>query len=444
MLYRSWKLLATALAALLLLAACSQPELFRYEGIGSLDGTETLGPPGIAIADGTAIVSAGVGLSAAQPGTIDITVPAGATVNQVLLYWSGLENAGGAGDDTATVNGSEVTGLLIGGPTPWFLDQPANFHNSAYRADITALGLIGPGANALTVGGLDFDTTYGAGVMVIISDGTNPGQVSVLDGLDLAFVLFDPPVKSTVQQTFSFDAASVDRTATLSMFFGSVKGAASGSGPLRPNSIEVITGGVTTVFSDELDSNDGEEWDTFVKDITIPAGATELSVQVFSRDDNMTGALEASLAWVTAGLSVPDEPGVGDGEGCTPGYWRQDQHFDSWADAGFDPSDLFSDVFGRTITVKSNAGARGRAGDVTDPDLLHAVWAQGGNINALARHAVAALLNAASPNVSYAFTTAEVIGIVQNAIDSGDSSLIEAAKDQLEAENGDDTVCPLN
>ena len=32
------------------------------------------------------------------------------------------------------------------------------------------------------------------------------------------------------------------------------------------------------------------------------------------------------------------------GEGCTPGYWKQSQHFDSYP-AGYSPDDLFDDYF---------------------------------------------------------------------------------------------------
>ena len=63
------------------------------------DGTETLGTPSIAIASGSGIVAAGTGM-VDQPGTIDIAVPAGATVNQVLLYWEGQMSTDVAGDDT--------------------------------------------------------------------------------------------------------------------------------------------------------------------------------------------------------------------------------------------------------------------------------------------------------------------------------------------------------
>ena len=52
------------------------------------EGTETLGPASITIASGTGIVAAGTGMKT-QPGTISVDVPTGASVNQVLLYWSG-------------------------------------------------------------------------------------------------------------------------------------------------------------------------------------------------------------------------------------------------------------------------------------------------------------------------------------------------------------------
>lgn len=111
-------------------------------------------------------------------------------------------------------------------------------------------------------------------------------------------------------------------------------------------------------------------------------------------------------------LDIPPPPGGG--EGCTPGFWRQSQHFQYWT--GFDPSDLYADVFGVD-----------RAGN-----LLENVTARGGGANALARHAVAALLNAASAEVDYDLSIAEIIAGVQAAYDSGD---FESFKNVLEGFN---------
>jgi hypothetical protein len=115
------------------------------------------------------------------------------------------------------------------------------------------------------------------------------------------------------------------------------------------------------------------------------------------------------------------------GEGCTPGYWRQSHHFDSWVATGFDPDQTVLSAFGEV-----------------DPriDALALKWAvrlRGGDLNALMRHAVAALLNAAHPEVSYAMSSADVIAAVQAAVSSGE---IEATKDALAAEN--EMGCPLN
>ncbi|MEZ4673619.1 MAG: hypothetical protein R2932_05155 [Caldilineaceae bacterium] len=137
--------------------------------IALADGTETLGPPSLTVASGTGIVAAGTGL-VTQPGTINITVPAGATVKQVLLYWEGQMATNISGDDTIRLNGTtNVTGKLIGGSTLFF----SGAFSSAFRADITDLNLIGAGANTLTVDSLTFTrVSNGAGILVIYDDGT--------------------------------------------------------------------------------------------------------------------------------------------------------------------------------------------------------------------------------------------------------------------------------
>ena len=119
-------------------------------------------------------------------------------------------------------------------------------------------------------------------------------------------------------------------------------------------------------------------------------------------------------------VDIVAKPG---GEGCTPGFWKQDQHFDSWV--GFSPNQSFEAVFG--VSVPGT------------PSLLDALNSGGGGINALMRHAVAALLNASNPDVDSDFTTAEVIALVQEAFATGD---FERIKDILAAAN--EQGCPLN
>ena len=156
------------------------------------------------------------------------------------------------------------------------------------------------------------------------------------------------------------------------------------------------------------------------------------TIRVWDLDDTFQDAapIEGSVTLVPGhgkvvvfhnrALLPPPPPPTG-GEGCTPGYWRQPQHYDNWV--GYAPSDIFSDVFG------------------VGPDLAlgDAVELGKGGQSALVRHAVAALLNAASPDVSYALTEAEIIDLVQQAFDSGD---FEAAKDLLDELNN--SGCGLN
>jgi len=110
-------------------------------------------------------------------------------------------------------------------------------------------------------------------------------------------------------------------------------------------------------------------------------------------------------------------------QGCTPGYWKQSQHFDSWP-APYTPTTLFSAVFA----------------DAFPGMTLNEVLSQGGGgLNALGRATVAALLNSASGSVNYGATPSDIINAFNAAFASGD---YEALKDQFDAANN--RGCPLN
>ena len=102
----------------------------------------------------------------------------------------------------------------------------------------------------------------------------------------------------------------------------------------------------------------------------------------------------------------PPPPGCEEGgDGCTPGFWKQPHHLQFWCDA-YSPEDHVDDVFGVTSTG--------------NPTLLKALSTGGGGEIAFLRHAVAALLNSCHDEVDYAFSTATVIEMVQDAYESGD------------------------
>jgi hypothetical protein len=128
-------------------------------------------------------------------------------------------------------------------------------------------------------------------------------------------------------------------------------------------------------------------------------------------------------------------------QGCGPGFWKQEQHVDFWVDVN--PDDSFSNVFGVEIEVKfKEKGTKGKPSLLNDPTLIQALRAKGGKVNALARQAVAALLNAESPDVDYALSPGEVVLLFQIAFDSTDPSAIETQKDNFETLNK--LGCPLN
>ena len=300
---------------MVLLTFASQPIAVRA------DGVETLGRPiGVTIASGSGIVAAGTGLFT-QPGTISLTVPIGATVKQVILYWEGESDQSNLGSDTISLSGNPVIGTLIGTS-----GRRGGSEQITFRADITDLDLVGPGSTTLLVSGLDFDSpscspcvNNGAGVLVIFDDGSGTAEIEIRDGHDHAYLNtstggpFD--LRFTDPQTFTFDPAAVDRTATLVLFVADVERTGPGGQP-RPNALVYAIGGVTTELNNAFTQSDGPEWDALTLEIAIPVGASTLEVKVLSGLSGGSGASPESINWVVAALAM--EPGPGNTASPTP------------------------------------------------------------------------------------------------------------------------------
>ena len=290
----------TPVAAVLTLL-CAGLAVLGWQPMAAADGQpDTLGPPSIPIAEGSGVATGGTGMHGDQTNTsITVNVPAGATVKQVLLYWEGHFNTGGP-DDTIVIAGQTVTGTEIGGPpTLFFADVKA----TTYRADITSLNLVSPGANTLPVSGLEFSyRSNGAGILVIYDDGTDT-IIQLRDGSDLAYHKFAAPLDTTVPQTFEFAASPAPRQATLDLFAASVADDA-----VRPNVVDVTVSGTTTRFPNVFFSSAGPEFDVARITVNVPAGATSLTVQALSADVNATGHDPASFDWIAAILTIPPPP----------------------------------------------------------------------------------------------------------------------------------------
>ena len=408
------------------------------------DGTEALGPASIDIAAGSDVTIAGTGLLDGQPGSIDIEV-AGA-VEQVILYWEGSTTVAAlhTATDALTLNGAfGIVGDRIGGVT----ELSAGFWTATYRADITDLGLIVPGANSITIEGMDFDQrNNGAGLLVITDDGVTTADLDVRDGNDFAFINRPVPLNGTAEVEYTFDPAGMDRIATVDMMVSSVALEGPGGGFGRPSVIRIsVDGSVVLELVDQLANSDGPEWDSISPEVTVPAGATSVSAQIFSEDagGEFAGNLEASLVWVASGLTLvtpelPDggaccfddgtcQEGLepyececfggtyqGDGtlcadvdctpeEGCHPRFWKRYCNLSLWPEP-YEAHTPFGDVFVDAFPGKN---------------LRQVVRRRGWGIRALGRETVAALLNAASPDVNYPYTEDEVINMFNDAYECG-------------------------
>jgi hypothetical protein len=138
---------------------------------------------------------------------------------------------------------------------------------------------------------------------------------------------------------------------------------------------------------------------------------------------------------------------VCDVEGCTPGYWKN--HPQAWALCTNPSFNSETTNFFTTFGITDHRGLG--AGD-QNYTLMDALNQEGGGYNALARHAVAALLNACHPGVDYKYTTQQIISAVAAAFNSGVTgqktigtstySSVEGLKNLLVAAN--EEGCPLN
>lgn len=103
-------------------------------------------------------------------------------------------------------------------------------------------------------------------------------------------------------------------------------------------------------------------------------------------------------------------------QGCSHGYWKN--HPASWPATGYSLSADFDTVFG------VNAFTPNRT-------LLKALQSGGGGVNNLGRQGVAALLDAAHPNVDFPLTPAQVIQAVRNAVLSNNAGPVASQLDVL-------------
>ena len=171
--------------------------------------------------------------------------------------------------------------------------------------------------------------------------------------------------------------------------------------------------------------------------ISVPMGASLTGIQVEDATYSYAGTTTTLLGVTSTAQTDPATGLLGNeratritfsyeaetmgGEGCTPGYWKQSQHFSDWT--GYTPNQAFSSVFEDAFPGMT---------------LVQVAAQGGGGLKALGRHTVAALLNAASGGVDFGMTTTEVINAFNAVYPGGD---YETLKDVLAGLN--EAGCPL-
>ena len=169
--------------------------------------------------------------------------------------------------------------------------------------------------------------------------------------------------------------------------------------------IELFNGLVLLTTIDLPESPEIEDGDTAVVPINV-SGVTLMRVNL--NESGSVDAIEFSAERVELG-------------GCTPGFWSQrGLRAGYWLATGYAPADSYNTVFGigSPISLYSALTARGNAAG-----------------QALLRHSVAALLNAAHPDINFPFSEAEVIALTQAAWADGRRNVINSLKDTFDDAN---------
>ncbi len=133
----------------------------------------------------------------------------------------------------------------------------------------------------------------------------------------------------------------------------------------------------------------------------------------------------ATLAMIgVCGQSMATVPVVVEYEGLTPGYWKN--HTEDWV--GYATDDLVGGVFACVPDPLADA-------TLLEALKFHGGAKQAGAQRILLRAAVAALLNAACPEIDYPTFEAGIISAVNAAIESDDREAMLELKDRLDEYN---------
>ena len=181
--------------------------------------------------------------------------------------------------------------------------------------------------------------------------------------------------------------------------------------------------------------------------ITVPACA-ETGVDYFINNlvsvEGFCAADGTSIGTQTADADCTYSCDPVGGEGCTPGFWKNNP--DCWCDS-YNPGDPVAGVF-TALQDPNYAEIDDSKSDFDEDSLLDALKYGGGRGLAgatrnLLRHATAALLNGCSSDVLYPVSDGTVIDLVNAALATEDVDIIQELHGVLAGFN-EDSPCPIS
>jgi hypothetical protein len=146
-----------------------------------------------------------------------------------------------------------------------------------------------------------------------------------------------------------------------------------------------------------------------------PAAVTPRTTAAATATHTKVAAVRPSGTVVALVHGSPANDQYEDGEGCTPGFWKN-----------------HPEAFPSGVTAGSTLASVGFVGTGTTT-FDQALTEGGGGVDALLRQAAAAYLNALS--VDYPLTAAQVVSMTNDAIASGNAATIESLKDTFDEFN---------
>jgi hypothetical protein len=264
-----------------------------------------LSPVGFKIPDNTSFVSAGVGTRLRETETISVSIPKGASVKKIYLYWARKSPPDNLASPEIEVNSKVYSGKKVGGPIKVKGSNVPKEAGVTYRTDLTKSINIAPNATTLSIKVKDSPPkptkAEGASLLVFYTMKGKKVDVSMYEGADWAWPKStaknkkqQKALRQTDPVTFTFDPSKSKRKAKLLLLIGDV-----GKGE---STLKIAVGDKVKKIADPspFSHKQGQQWDNYERTITIPAGVDHIVVYPIAGPTKAT-----SLLWSLAGFSIP-------------------------------------------------------------------------------------------------------------------------------------------